>query len=207
MPDNPVVSTLLASMIGGTISELSGGKFRNGARSAAIVHLFNHHGPGHGDSGHELTEAQLEELSEALRADLVEKMDAEIARLENLEGDALIAEFGGGDVLEAASRRTIALGPLKRKGSFTDLADKAGRFKSIAEEIAQDAATFGLGKLAKPPSLLRKAGETLGLLPSMKDHLRNLYTTSVGCKNLSCQYEVRARGSDRLVLRRDIHTK
>jgi hypothetical protein len=35
------VSTLLASMVGGTISKLSGGKFRSGARSAAISHLFS----------------------------------------------------------------------------------------------------------------------------------------------------------------------
>jgi RHS repeat-associated protein len=39
--DNMVISTVITAMIGGTVSEVTGGKFRNGARSAAIVHLFN----------------------------------------------------------------------------------------------------------------------------------------------------------------------
>ncbi|HEX7025976.1 MAG TPA: RHS repeat-associated core domain-containing protein, partial [Gammaproteobacteria bacterium] len=41
VPKGVVVGTLISAMIGGTISALTGGKFRNGARSAAIVHLFN----------------------------------------------------------------------------------------------------------------------------------------------------------------------
>jgi RHS repeat-associated protein len=41
VPKGLVEGTLVSAMIGGTISELTGGKFRNGARSAAIVHLFN----------------------------------------------------------------------------------------------------------------------------------------------------------------------
>jgi hypothetical protein len=41
VPKGVVEGTLVSAMIGGTISELTGGKFRNGARSAAIVHLFN----------------------------------------------------------------------------------------------------------------------------------------------------------------------
>ena len=36
--------TIAAAIVGGTTSELSGGKFSNGALSAAIVHLFNHEG-------------------------------------------------------------------------------------------------------------------------------------------------------------------
>jgi hypothetical protein len=41
VPEGVVTGTLVSAMIGGTISELTGGKFRNGAKSAAIVHLFN----------------------------------------------------------------------------------------------------------------------------------------------------------------------
>ncbi|GIX22012.1 MAG: hypothetical protein KatS3mg121_0795 [Gammaproteobacteria bacterium] len=41
VPQNVVAGTVVSAMIGGTISELTGGKFRNGARSAAMVHLFN----------------------------------------------------------------------------------------------------------------------------------------------------------------------
>ena len=33
--------TVAAAIVGGTISELSGGKFANGAATAAMVHLFN----------------------------------------------------------------------------------------------------------------------------------------------------------------------
>ena len=34
--------TVAAAVVGGTVSEIAGGKFANGAQSAAMVHLFNH---------------------------------------------------------------------------------------------------------------------------------------------------------------------
>lgn len=39
--DDPVVSTSIAGLVGGTAAELSGGKFANGAATGAFAHLFN----------------------------------------------------------------------------------------------------------------------------------------------------------------------
>ena len=36
--------TLIATVVGGTVSKISGGKFSNGARTAAFAHLFNQEG-------------------------------------------------------------------------------------------------------------------------------------------------------------------
>ena len=36
-----VASTVAAAVVGGTVSELSGGKFANGAATATMVHVFN----------------------------------------------------------------------------------------------------------------------------------------------------------------------
>jgi hypothetical protein len=44
MPDNVAGRTAAAAVIGGTASDIGGGKFANGATSAAFTHLFNYEG-------------------------------------------------------------------------------------------------------------------------------------------------------------------
>lgn len=67
--------TAIAAAIGGTVSEIGGGTFANGARTAAMQHLFNFEGQGgkgikkrqfHGKETAPITEDQLEGLSTAL---------------------------------------------------------------------------------------------------------------------------------------------
>jgi hypothetical protein len=47
---NIMVRTTVAAVVGGTASELGGGKFANGAMTAAVQHLFN----GEGAQGRKL---------------------------------------------------------------------------------------------------------------------------------------------------------
>ena len=73
--------TVAAAVVGGTVSEISGGKFANGAAAAAMVHLFNSEGlfqvldPGLGgyESQFELQREMIAEKSERARQELAKR--------------------------------------------------------------------------------------------------------------------------------------
>ena len=56
--------TVAAAVVGGTVSEISGGKFANGAAAAAMVHVFNTEDP---KKGAETPEKEIETVTEIIK--------------------------------------------------------------------------------------------------------------------------------------------
>jgi hypothetical protein len=151
VPDNVVTGTLVSAMIGGTISELTGGKFRNGARSAAMVHLFNELGKGHGNKGGDsLTEDEKEEIAESLRTDLIKEMEEKQEYYRrNVPAADYVKVFGGRDQLAARENRAMMLTDLDRKMAFVKSAEFIGSVKATVESFAGMYGTKVLAGMSK----------------------------------------------------------
>lgn len=76
--------TVAASVVGGTAAELGGGKFANGAATAAMVHLFNHEG-SHG------TAAERKTMLDRIRR-LHDRQQGILSDMNELEGAIVFGE-------------------------------------------------------------------------------------------------------------------
>ena len=103
--------TVAAAVVGGTTSEIAGGKFANGAATAAMVHLLNHEGGGV-EHSHDPRAPRVGETYEEYRARLVSM------RSDTWEGEltydfAVAGPVGGGyfegSLTNTGSLETIAV--------------------------------------------------------------------------------------------------
>ncbi len=92
--------TTAAAIIGGTTAEIGGGKFANGAMTAAIQHLFNHEGG-----------ALDEETADSWTAMSEEESAVELRRIEN-EGLSTIIADGNGGIIPYVSMKPETEGGL-----------------------------------------------------------------------------------------------
>ena len=102
--------TAVASVVGGTISKAVGGKFSNGAVSAAFTHMFNAEGGRMGNSRRIAENRQRKLLS-----------GAQDGHLTKAEADAWYKDGGGVTIMADASKMTL----LKLGGRYVSLTQYA----------------------------------------------------------------------------------
>ncbi len=180
--DVDLAQVAIAAIVGGTVSEISGGKFANGAVTAAILNIYN-------QQGEELSREDSVKVHYKLKNDAANKLRQlnKGIRLGEHEGEFeylndIPTKYGQRGVAEATIGRSLE--NIQRKGLLVYMAGGAS-------EAASKGIEFINNKVYKPIGAFGKAVKWAGELFTQKPPSSpvNLDDYSVGCTRNGCKVE------------------
>lgn len=181
---NAAAGFMATVVVGGTVSELSGGKFANGAKTAAYQFLFNQMGSlktywlNKSKEWFDSPETS-ETAKNLLRDQLYDELKSEYNRLDNMSDSDYSRKYGGGPFMRQAAMSQLysdmlSLGVDGILGTISSAADavitapvemlgRGGPIGYVGRVGVETAITVGLHQVNATPQAMAWCGSSKGL--------------------------------------------